>query len=177
MPEEYDESYFEKYDQSYREFHEKLDIEFPPEDCDYNQLIDIIKAFGKEYMLPRDVWDAVIKIFFHYEDYMYDGHDEIRSEISHIALYQFCLNESILLDERYSPPSKDIYDQYKKSKALFEKIMSVEKDEEKWIEALKETNDDLFVQQNVEFRLGNDILNKKLWKLYIAYLKEHNPTV
>uniref|UniRef100_A0A914Q247 Uncharacterized protein n=1 Tax=Panagrolaimus davidi TaxID=227884 RepID=A0A914Q247_9BILA len=49
--------------------------------------------------------------------------------------------------------------------------MSAENDEEKWIEALAETNDNEFVEHVVEFKLGGDLTNKKLWHVYINYLK------
>uniref|UniRef100_A0A914PHP5 Uncharacterized protein n=1 Tax=Panagrolaimus davidi TaxID=227884 RepID=A0A914PHP5_9BILA len=75
----------------------------------------------------------------------------------------------------YSPLPQNITEQYKKSKDLFVKIASLQNDEEKWIQALQETHDDLFVQQNIEFRIGENMDNKMLWEFYISYLKKSNP--
>uniref|UniRef100_A0AC34FAT0 Uncharacterized protein n=1 Tax=Panagrolaimus sp. ES5 TaxID=591445 RepID=A0AC34FAT0_9BILA len=64
---------------------------------------------------------------------------------------------------------------FQKMKDLYKKIKSFDgQDDEKWFYAVLETDDFEFVQQNVEFKLGEDLANKKLWHLYINYVKEHN---
>uniref|UniRef100_A0AC35G5G0 F-box domain-containing protein n=1 Tax=Panagrolaimus sp. PS1159 TaxID=55785 RepID=A0AC35G5G0_9BILA len=63
---------------------------------------------------------------------------------------------------------------YKRMKRLYTKIKSVEKNVEEWFKALKEAEDEEFVEHNVEYRIGSDLTNKKLWKMYIEYLKENN---
>ena len=60
---------------------------------------------------------------------------------------------------------------------LYEKIKAVEQDDEKWMNVLEEANDDEFVQNNVEYRLGKDFGNRKLWELYIQFWKSRNTKV
>uniref|UniRef100_A0A914Q8X4 Uncharacterized protein n=1 Tax=Panagrolaimus davidi TaxID=227884 RepID=A0A914Q8X4_9BILA len=69
------------------------------------------------------------------------------------------------------PPIK-VVKMYQKMKALYAKIEMVEENVEEWMEALMEVGDSEFVEHNIEYRLGSDLSNKKLWKLYIQYLKE-----
>uniref|UniRef100_A0AC34G610 PH domain-containing protein n=1 Tax=Panagrolaimus sp. ES5 TaxID=591445 RepID=A0AC34G610_9BILA len=59
-------------------------------------------------------------------------------------------------------------------KSLYLKIKSVKGDNEKWIKALMEAEDQQFVEDNVEHQLGQDLTNKKLWKLYLEYLNLNN---
>uniref|UniRef100_A0AC35FEH9 Uncharacterized protein n=1 Tax=Panagrolaimus sp. PS1159 TaxID=55785 RepID=A0AC35FEH9_9BILA len=72
------------------------------------------------------------------------------------------------------PVSKDVIKKYQKMKSLYEKIISVETNDEKWFEALTEVNDDEFVEDNIENRLGEDLTNKNLWKIYIDFLRTRN---
>uniref|UniRef100_A0A914Z9V8 Uncharacterized protein n=1 Tax=Panagrolaimus superbus TaxID=310955 RepID=A0A914Z9V8_9BILA len=71
-------------------------------------------------------------------------------------------------------PPKNIVNIYHKMRDLYDKIISVEKDEEKWMKALMESKNNEFVLQNVECRLGGDLNNKKLWKLYFEFLKQND---
>uniref|UniRef100_A0A914Q699 Uncharacterized protein n=1 Tax=Panagrolaimus davidi TaxID=227884 RepID=A0A914Q699_9BILA len=57
---------------------------------------------------------------------------------------------------------------------LYEKIKAVEENEEKWIKLMEEADDIEFVKHNIEYKLGQDLTNKKLWILYIKYLKEYD---
>uniref|UniRef100_A0AC35GSJ3 Uncharacterized protein n=1 Tax=Panagrolaimus sp. PS1159 TaxID=55785 RepID=A0AC35GSJ3_9BILA len=59
-------------------------------------------------------------------------------------------------------------------KKLYQRIKESENDLEKWLSLLFEANDRKFIIQNIEYRIGGDLLNKKLWKIYIKYLKEEN---
>uniref|UniRef100_A0A914YSF9 F-box domain-containing protein n=1 Tax=Panagrolaimus superbus TaxID=310955 RepID=A0A914YSF9_9BILA len=43
---------------------------------------------------------------------------------------------------------------------------------EQWFLCLLESEDEEFIVHNVEYNLGTDLTNKKLWKLYIKYLKD-----
>uniref|UniRef100_A0AC34FQW3 DUF38 domain-containing protein n=1 Tax=Panagrolaimus sp. ES5 TaxID=591445 RepID=A0AC34FQW3_9BILA len=72
-----------------------------------------------------------------------------------------------------SMPPQKVVRIYQKMKALFAKIEEVEKsgDEEEWIKALMEVGDNAFVEHNIEYRLGGNLANKKLWKLCIQYLR------
>uniref|UniRef100_A0AC34FLU3 Uncharacterized protein n=1 Tax=Panagrolaimus sp. ES5 TaxID=591445 RepID=A0AC34FLU3_9BILA len=62
----------------------------------------------------------------------------------------------------------------KEMKKLYEKIKAVKENEEAWIKAMEEADDIDFVKQNLEKKLGEDLTNKKLWILYIKYLKEYD---
>uniref|UniRef100_A0AC35G5T8 Uncharacterized protein n=1 Tax=Panagrolaimus sp. PS1159 TaxID=55785 RepID=A0AC35G5T8_9BILA len=59
--------------------------------------------------------------------------------------------------------------------ALYWKIKNAENDQELWMECLKEAKNFQFVKRNVEHRLSFNLCNKKLWKLYINYLKTVEP--
>uniref|UniRef100_A0AC35GY66 DUF38 domain-containing protein n=1 Tax=Panagrolaimus sp. PS1159 TaxID=55785 RepID=A0AC35GY66_9BILA len=60
---------------------------------------------------------------------------------------------------------------FKRMKMLYSKIKSVEENVEEWFEALIEVEDEEFIEDNVENRIGNDLTNKKLWKMFFQYLK------
>uniref|UniRef100_A0A914PZB3 Uncharacterized protein n=1 Tax=Panagrolaimus davidi TaxID=227884 RepID=A0A914PZB3_9BILA len=74
--------------------------------------------------------------------------------------------------EKTSMPPLKVVKMYQKMKALYAKIEMVKENVEEWLEALMEVGDSEFVEHNIEYRLGSDLSNKKLWKLYIEYLKE-----
>uniref|UniRef100_A0A914Y7B0 Uncharacterized protein n=1 Tax=Panagrolaimus superbus TaxID=310955 RepID=A0A914Y7B0_9BILA len=77
-------------------------------------------------------------------------------------------------DAYSSLPKKDMI-VYQKMKRLYEKIKSFsDQDDEKWFQAVLEADDFEFVQQNVEYKLGEDLTNRKIWHLYINYLKKHD---
>uniref|UniRef100_A0A914PWG2 Uncharacterized protein n=1 Tax=Panagrolaimus davidi TaxID=227884 RepID=A0A914PWG2_9BILA len=69
-------------------------------------------------------------------------------------------------------PSKKLIQRFEEMKVLYSKIKIAEKDVEKWFLLLLQVGDNIFVRDNVENRLGQDLLDAKLWKLYINYLKE-----
>jgi hypothetical protein len=62
-------------------------------------------------------------------------------------------------------------------KELYSTIKMAEEkaDIEKWMKIISEVRHEKFFYENVEFRLGQNLLNKQLWTLYIAYLKQKNP--
>uniref|UniRef100_A0A914QUQ3 Uncharacterized protein n=1 Tax=Panagrolaimus davidi TaxID=227884 RepID=A0A914QUQ3_9BILA len=66
------------------------------------------------------------------------------------------------------------YRRFEKMKKLFIKIKSIRNNTEKWFNALLEAEDYEFVVDNVEYRLNLNLVNKKLWKLYIQFLKTNN---
>uniref|UniRef100_A0A914NZI2 F-box domain-containing protein n=1 Tax=Panagrolaimus davidi TaxID=227884 RepID=A0A914NZI2_9BILA len=69
------------------------------------------------------------------------------------------------------PPFK-LVKRYEKMKELYSKIKSVEGNVDEWFKLLLEVGDNVFVKENVEYRLGRDFFNVKLWKLYIDFLKD-----
>uniref|UniRef100_A0AC35GXM1 Uncharacterized protein n=1 Tax=Panagrolaimus sp. PS1159 TaxID=55785 RepID=A0AC35GXM1_9BILA len=68
-------------------------------------------------------------------------------------------------------PSTEFMKKYKGLKKAYAEIFAVENEVEKWVESLKEVGDEQFVIHNNEYRLGGNLLEKKLWKLYIEYLR------
>uniref|UniRef100_A0AC34FTZ4 Uncharacterized protein n=1 Tax=Panagrolaimus sp. ES5 TaxID=591445 RepID=A0AC34FTZ4_9BILA len=69
------------------------------------------------------------------------------------------------------PPPITLIKQYEKMKQLYQKIIASEKNVEEWFKNLCEACDTDFVIHNVEYRLGRNLLNKTLWKLYIKFLE------
>ena len=50
-------------------------------------------------------------------------------------------------------------------------------DDVKWLECICEVEDAEFVTVNIEHRIGKNVLNKGMWKLYIEYLRNTKPRV
>uniref|UniRef100_A0A914QZ60 Uncharacterized protein n=1 Tax=Panagrolaimus davidi TaxID=227884 RepID=A0A914QZ60_9BILA len=69
-------------------------------------------------------------------------------------------------------PSAKIFKRYEKMMELYPKIKAAENDVETWFKLLFEVDDVSFVKDNVECRLGQDLLNLRLRKLYLTFLKE-----
>uniref|UniRef100_A0A914RAE1 Uncharacterized protein n=1 Tax=Panagrolaimus davidi TaxID=227884 RepID=A0A914RAE1_9BILA len=76
--------------------------------------------------------------------------------------------------EKSSFIPKTILRTHEKMKTIYSRIKSNEKNVEKWFEVITEVEDEEFVENNIEYRIGFDLTNKKLWKLYIEYLKDSN---
>uniref|UniRef100_A0A914PXT4 F-box domain-containing protein n=1 Tax=Panagrolaimus davidi TaxID=227884 RepID=A0A914PXT4_9BILA len=69
----------------------------------------------------------------------------------------------------------EVYQKYQKMRKLYDKIQAAKNDIFQWFSLLKEADDEEFLCQNVEYRLGGDLHNFELWILYFEYLKEQNP--
>uniref|UniRef100_A0A914PF11 Uncharacterized protein n=1 Tax=Panagrolaimus davidi TaxID=227884 RepID=A0A914PF11_9BILA len=69
-------------------------------------------------------------------------------------------------------PSTKLVKKYREMKKLYGEIVAVKNDHEKWLEKLKEVDDEQFVLHNIEYRLGGNLTDKKLWNLYIEYLRK-----
>uniref|UniRef100_A0A914R046 Uncharacterized protein n=1 Tax=Panagrolaimus davidi TaxID=227884 RepID=A0A914R046_9BILA len=75
-------------------------------------------------------------------------------------------------------PTKNIVETYQKMRNLYLKIKELEESNVfEWFNALIEVEDDEFMIQNVEFRLGKDLTNKLLWKLYIKFWEKRDKKV
>uniref|UniRef100_A0AC34GC63 Uncharacterized protein n=1 Tax=Panagrolaimus sp. ES5 TaxID=591445 RepID=A0AC34GC63_9BILA len=76
---------------------------------------------------------------------------------------------------RPCPIDKEKCNEYvAKMKELYGLIKAAEEDDEKWLHWVTQVENEKFIRVNVENRLLKDMSNKKLWKLYISYLKENN---
>uniref|UniRef100_A0A914YAK4 Uncharacterized protein n=1 Tax=Panagrolaimus superbus TaxID=310955 RepID=A0A914YAK4_9BILA len=69
-------------------------------------------------------------------------------------------------------PSKKLIKIYQEMQQLYSKIKAVENNFEEWFNLLCEFGDVVFIKQNVEYRIGKNLLDVKLWKHYLAFLKE-----
>uniref|UniRef100_A0A914PCK2 Uncharacterized protein n=1 Tax=Panagrolaimus davidi TaxID=227884 RepID=A0A914PCK2_9BILA len=70
-------------------------------------------------------------------------------------------------------PSLKLVQRYESMKQLYDKIKANKEDLEKWFKLLLEADDINFVKDTVEYRLGKNCHDVKLWKLYLTFLKEH----
>uniref|UniRef100_A0AC35GIH3 Uncharacterized protein n=1 Tax=Panagrolaimus sp. PS1159 TaxID=55785 RepID=A0AC35GIH3_9BILA len=69
-------------------------------------------------------------------------------------------------------PSTKVYKRYEEMKEMYSKIKAAEENVEEWFKLLIEVDNGYFVIDNVEYRLGQTLLDRKLWMLYIEFLKQ-----
>uniref|UniRef100_A0A914QQB9 Uncharacterized protein n=1 Tax=Panagrolaimus davidi TaxID=227884 RepID=A0A914QQB9_9BILA len=104
----------------------------------------------------------------------YDYNSDGLANVRHLQYPHSHLTECLRYFERKatSRPSSKIINRYKKMQKLYTKIKSVEENVEKWFKSLLEVEDDEFVMNNVERRLGDNLFDTKLWMLYLKFLEE-----
>lgn len=73
-----------------------------------------------------------------------------------------------------SPIPKEIFLLYKQNEKLYEEIVAAENDTEKWFQLVAQVEDIEYVCNNVEYKIGNDLINVQLWKLYLNFLKKND---
>uniref|UniRef100_A0A914QHN3 Uncharacterized protein n=1 Tax=Panagrolaimus davidi TaxID=227884 RepID=A0A914QHN3_9BILA len=98
-----------------------------------------------------------------------------RAEESDLAYPHPCVTECLHIFERsasHVPPLK-LIQRCESMKQLYSKIKANKEDLEKWFQLLLEADDINFVKDTVEYRLGKNCFDVKLWKLYLKFLKEH----
>uniref|UniRef100_A0AC34FTX8 Uncharacterized protein n=1 Tax=Panagrolaimus sp. ES5 TaxID=591445 RepID=A0AC34FTX8_9BILA len=163
----------------------------------------LIKSFSKKYMLPLEFWYSLYEEyssddnpeFAYYQFYLTeDTAIELEFEYSHKLLslmsvfeddrmqprlieFPNYLMDQILLECEETadkPLPKKSLQKFAKARPIYEKIVSNYSDSEVWFNALTEAEDVEFVKHNVECRLGGDLTDKALWKLYIHYLENHD---
>uniref|UniRef100_A0A914P9G0 Uncharacterized protein n=1 Tax=Panagrolaimus davidi TaxID=227884 RepID=A0A914P9G0_9BILA len=96
-----------------------------------------------------------------YECDLYYPHDQLK----------FCLRK--FEQQTTKPPSKDLYKRCEEMMALYPKIQAAIGDIDEWFQLLLKVNDDKYLKDNVEYRIGHDLHEIKLWKLYINHLKQN----
>uniref|UniRef100_A0A914PM92 Uncharacterized protein n=1 Tax=Panagrolaimus davidi TaxID=227884 RepID=A0A914PM92_9BILA len=129
-----------------------------------------------------------------YEEYTSDG---FYRKILHLPIYKFGLihpsdfqdyiKNALLYPNKHlekfykkydenatSPLPADLLKRHNEMKELYQRIKASENDLEKWFSLLCEASDRKFIIHNIEYRIGGDLLNKRLWKIYIKYLKDEN---
>jgi hypothetical protein len=84
----------------------------------------------------------------------------------------FVKHKNIISD---CPVPKAVIKKCNEMKDLYSKIEEAEKNVEKWFKLITKADHYQFVLDNVQFRLGQNLHDKKLWKLYIDYLQQKNP--
>uniref|UniRef100_A0A914Q3D3 Uncharacterized protein n=1 Tax=Panagrolaimus davidi TaxID=227884 RepID=A0A914Q3D3_9BILA len=98
-----------------------------------------------------------------------------RAEESDLTYPHPCLTECLHIFERNAShvPSLKLVQRYESMKKLYYKIKANKEDLEKWFKLLLEADDINFVKDTVEYRLGKNCFDVKLWKLYLTFLNEH----
>uniref|UniRef100_A0AC35GK99 Uncharacterized protein n=1 Tax=Panagrolaimus sp. PS1159 TaxID=55785 RepID=A0AC35GK99_9BILA len=70
-------------------------------------------------------------------------------------------------------PSKNLYKRCEEMMALYPKIKAAVSDIDEWFQLLLNVNDDKYLKDNIEYRIGHNLHDVKLWKLYVKYLKQN----
>uniref|UniRef100_A0A914PL54 Uncharacterized protein n=1 Tax=Panagrolaimus davidi TaxID=227884 RepID=A0A914PL54_9BILA len=96
-----------------------------------------------------------------YERDLYYPHDSLK----------LCLRK--FEQETTKPPSKDLYKRCEEMMLLYPKIRAAFGDIDEWFQLLLKVNDDIYLKHNVEYRIGQNLHDVKLWKIYINYLKQN----
>uniref|UniRef100_A0AC35GQD1 Uncharacterized protein n=1 Tax=Panagrolaimus sp. PS1159 TaxID=55785 RepID=A0AC35GQD1_9BILA len=160
------------------------------------QIINAILIFSNRYLTPKEYWEHLLdnsykylrdpkiwknrcteilnSAYFHFY-YNKEWNCEGSLDCGDINYPHDCLKTCFREFEQSATqlPSAKIFKRYEKMMELYPKIKAAENDVEKWFKLLLEVNNVSFVKDNVECRLGQDLLNFKLWKLYLTFLKEH----
>uniref|UniRef100_A0A914P267 Uncharacterized protein n=1 Tax=Panagrolaimus davidi TaxID=227884 RepID=A0A914P267_9BILA len=107
---------------------------------------------------------------------IYDSDYHLYADAEDLLYPQKYLGKKLEYYEKYyaSYIPKSVIRTFEKMKGLYCKIKAVEENGEEWFKVLMEIEDEEFIEDNVEDRIGSDLTNKKLWKLYIEYLKDSN---
>uniref|UniRef100_A0AC35GW12 Uncharacterized protein n=1 Tax=Panagrolaimus sp. PS1159 TaxID=55785 RepID=A0AC35GW12_9BILA len=157
-----------------KEFWDKL-FEFG---CDERYRISwhVKKVFAPSvYQFYCKKYDFVDMIIYDNQKKIYESDYYLTFDVEIFLYPQKDLGKKMDDYEKYGVYSfipKSIIQTIEKMTALYSRIKSNEKNVDKWFEALTEVEDEEFVENNIEYRIGNDLTNKELWKLYIEYLKK-----
>uniref|UniRef100_A0A914P9I9 Uncharacterized protein n=1 Tax=Panagrolaimus davidi TaxID=227884 RepID=A0A914P9I9_9BILA len=147
--------FYDMLDPKYREKLFELENSFQFAALNSRGCQDLIVKFYNQFMMPQEFWN---KLF----------------DLKDLCLPDKALDVKLDNYEKYASSfiPKSVIRTHEKMKTLYSRIKSNEKNVDKWFEALSEVEDEEFVENNIEYRIGSDLTNKKLWKLYIEYLKE-----
>uniref|UniRef100_A0AC35FYA2 Uncharacterized protein n=1 Tax=Panagrolaimus sp. PS1159 TaxID=55785 RepID=A0AC35FYA2_9BILA len=140
-----------------------------------------IENFYSNYLMPKEYWNyyyerinpssedfnkseqQILKTAYKHF-YLKTGLDPIPQEnvYKHLKLLKFLGGQSdyMTIEADYLYPHSNV-------KGAFQSYEM----NAKWFENLLEVGDTEFVIHNVEYRIGGNLLDKKLWKLYIKFLE------
>uniref|UniRef100_A0A914QRP5 Uncharacterized protein n=1 Tax=Panagrolaimus davidi TaxID=227884 RepID=A0A914QRP5_9BILA len=97
-----------------------------------------------------------------YEHDLYYPHEHLK----------FCLRK--FEQQTTKLPSKDLYKRCEEMMLLYPKIKAAFGDIDEWFQLLLKVNDVKYLKHNVEYRIGQNLHDVKLWKIYINYLKQND---
>uniref|UniRef100_A0AC34FQU1 F-box domain-containing protein n=1 Tax=Panagrolaimus sp. ES5 TaxID=591445 RepID=A0AC34FQU1_9BILA len=138
-----------------------------------------LKAFSKAHFhFEKDFTGNLEQFHLLLLDYQYRIDESGYSCSKHALSYPHShLKHCFRIYERHSihQPSDKLIKKYEEMQKMYLQIKAAEKDSEKWFQLLIEIDNVNFVCDNVECRLGKNLLDNNLWKLYIDFLREKNP--
>uniref|UniRef100_A0A914QG78 Uncharacterized protein n=1 Tax=Panagrolaimus davidi TaxID=227884 RepID=A0A914QG78_9BILA len=158
----------------------------------YNNPMFISSIYNENYKLQSDITKHAYYHFFLNKDWSerfywgsnYPKLDYFRSDsywllntIYERDLYypHDCLKLCLHKFEQQTTklPSKDLYKRCEEMMSLYPKIKAAIGDIDEWFQLLLKVNDDKYLKDNVEYRIGLTLHDVKLWKIYINYLKQN----
>uniref|UniRef100_A0A914P4X6 Uncharacterized protein n=1 Tax=Panagrolaimus davidi TaxID=227884 RepID=A0A914P4X6_9BILA len=78
------------------------------------------------------------------------------------------------METHCNPLPKEALILYLKTEKLYEAIIAEKNNFDKWFDLICQVRDTKYILNNIEYRIGNDMTNKELWKLYINYLQKND---
>uniref|UniRef100_A0A914XU79 Uncharacterized protein n=1 Tax=Panagrolaimus superbus TaxID=310955 RepID=A0A914XU79_9BILA len=89
-------------------------------------------------------------------------------------------NFSTYEKESYNFVSLKIVKAYENAKKLYDEVIKNIQDDpvtEQWINTMMESDDVEFVEDNIEYKMCDDLKNLELWELYFQFLKKFDGKV
>uniref|UniRef100_A0AC35F225 Uncharacterized protein n=1 Tax=Panagrolaimus sp. PS1159 TaxID=55785 RepID=A0AC35F225_9BILA len=173
------------------------------QEMDNNICLNLFLNFLNQFIMPKELWDKLFDLteaqFPGHKNtplyqFYFEKPDIEWMECNKRKLYDYELSELPYDVKKFCYPNKDLqktFEDYERSyayslipksiirtvermKCLYSKIKAVEENDEEWFKVFMEAHDEEFIEQNIKYRIGQDLTNKNLWKLYIEYLKNTN---
>uniref|UniRef100_A0A914QT47 F-box domain-containing protein n=1 Tax=Panagrolaimus davidi TaxID=227884 RepID=A0A914QT47_9BILA len=170
-------SFYDKLDPKYREKLVEFEKTLKREKSTWK--ITTMMDFLNQFMMLKEFWDKLFERDIDVEELCYPQKYLEKKFVEYEKTYACNIFKTIINGSAkyiflasFIPIS--IVRSYEKMKSLYSKIKLVEENEDEWFKALKEVEDGEFIEHNIEYRIGSDLTNKKLWKMYIEYLKKNN---
>uniref|UniRef100_A0A914Q621 Uncharacterized protein n=1 Tax=Panagrolaimus davidi TaxID=227884 RepID=A0A914Q621_9BILA len=143
--------------------------------------LDGYKEVSRRLLADRRNTAEQVQVLQNAIQHLYYDREAINCKLIHLKVLKpsaenFDLpgNADTMLVSKTSPPSKSLIEKIERMEKLYWRIKAASGNLEKWIKIMVGTNDAEFVKHNIEQKLGNDLTNKKLWRLYIDYLRKND---